>query len=78
MLSCIFLLAFWYYLGCFCAVYHNTQIYIIIDTLISFSLSLIYPLFINLIPGFIRIPSLKDEGREKKYMYTISRIIQII
>ena len=76
--SFIFLLAFWYYLGCFCAVYHNTQIYIIIDTLISFSLSLIYPLFINLIPGFIRIPSLKDEGREKKYMYTISRIIQII
>jgi hypothetical protein len=48
----IFLLIFWYYLACFCAVYKNTQVHLISDTIISFGLSLVYPLGINLIPGF--------------------------
>ena len=78
ILSFIFLIVFWFYLGCFCAVYHNTQIHVIKDTVYSFCLSLIYPLFINLIPGLIRIPSLKDEKGEKNCAFNISKIIQLI
>ena len=72
----IFLILFWCYLGCFGAVYKNTQIHLIKDTLFSFGLSLAYPLLLNLLPGFLRIPSLKSKN--KKCMYNISKIIQLI
>ena len=76
IITFLLLLYFWYYLGCFCAVYRNTQLYLIKDTAISFGLSLIYPLLIYLLPGIFRIPSLKKRNRE--CIYKISRIIQII
>ena len=76
ILSFIFLLFFWYYLGCFGAVYKNTQIHLIKDTLISFGFSLIYPLILNLLPGILRIPSLKNKNR--KCLYNISKIVQIM
>ena len=76
ILSFIYLLFFWYYISSFCAVYENTQIHLIKDTLISFGLSLIYPFVIYLIPGIFRIPSLKTNKREK--MYKLSKIIQLI
>ena len=72
----ILLLFFFYYLSSFCAVYKNTQIHIIKDTLISFSLSLIYPFILYLLPGIFRILSLKRKSR--KYIYKISEIIQFI
>ena len=76
--SFLFLSIFWYYLGCFCAVYYNTQIHVLKDTLFSFCLSLIYPVLINFIPGLIRIPSLSGSKEDKKCLYNISKIIQII
>ena len=78
ILSFIFLLFFWYYLSCFCAVYINTQKCLIEDTLISFLLSLIYPIFINLLPGFFRIPSLQSKNKNQKWLYNFSQIIQLI
>ena len=36
---------FWYYLSCFCAVYRNTQLHLIKDTITSFGLDLLYPFF---------------------------------
>ena len=72
----LFLLFFWYYLACFCAVYVNTQYYLIKDTAISFCLSLLYPFGLNLLPGIFRIPSLKNNNEE--CMYKFSKIIQII
>ena len=72
----ILLLLFWCYLGCFGAVYRYTQIHLIKDTLFSFGLSLSYPLLLNLLPGFLRIPSLKS--KDGKCLYRISKIIQII
>ena len=77
-LNFIFLIYFWYYLGCFCAVYKNTQIHLIKDTLISFSLSLIYPFGLCLIPGCFRIPSLNSQNHDRKCMYNLSKIIQLI
>ena len=43
IISSIFLLLFWYYISMFCAIYKNTQIHLIKDTLISFGISLFSP-----------------------------------
>jgi hypothetical protein len=54
---------FWYYLSCFCSVYKNSQIYLILNTIISFSFSLIISFIIFLIPGIFRIPTLNIPGK---------------
>ena len=72
----LFLTLFWYYISCFCAVYKNTQVYLIKDTMISFATSLIYPFAINLIPGILRIPSLSSNNQ--KCLFRISKILQLI
>ena len=77
-LSLLLMLFFWYFISCFCAVYKNTQTTLIKDTLISFSLSMIYPFGINLFPGFFRIPSLRSKNKNKKYFYILSRYIALI
>ena len=76
IISSIFLLFFWYYISMFCAIYVNTQIHLIKDILISYSLSLFYPFAIYLLPGIFRIPSLSNSKRE--YLYQISKIVQLI
>ena len=62
----------------FGAIYRNTQIQLIDDTLISFGLSLIYPFLIYLLPGIFRIPSLKREKGYGKYLYNFSKLLQMI
>jgi len=78
ILSFLFLIFFWYYLSCFCAVYNNTQDHLIKDTIFSFILSLLYPFLLNFLPGIFRIPSLKAKNRDKQVMYKFSQIVQII
>ena len=77
IISSIFLLFFWYYISMFGAVYPNTQLYLLKDTLLSFGQSLILPFVINLIPGFFRIPALANRRIKRKYLYYLSRILQI-
>jgi len=76
--SFIFLIVFWYYLSCFNAVYKNSQIYLIKDTLYSFLVSMLYPFALNLIPGVFRISSLTSFHKDKECIYKFSKIIQII
>ena len=81
IVSTIFLLLFWYYLSMFCAIYRNTQIHLIKDTLISFGLSLLYPFGIYLLPGIFRIPSLSHKHKRRKKeskLYTISKVLQML
>ena len=68
----------WYYTTAFAAVYPNTQLHLIKDTLISFGISMIYPFIINIIPGLLRIPSLKDEKKNRKCLYKISQYIAFL
>ena len=75
-ISNLFLIFFWYYLSCFCVIYKNTQYHLIKDTLLSFSLSLVYPLIIYILPGLLRIPSLKNNNEKTKY--NISKYLQMI
>ena len=74
----ILLIIFWFYLACFCAVYRNTQIHLIKDTLISFGTSMIYPLFIYLVPGIFRIIAINNKNRNKECMFKISKILQLL
>ena len=74
VLTYIILLFFWYYVGCFCAIYKNTQIHLIKDTIISFGTSFISPFLVNLLPGIFRISSLKKNKKEN--MFKFSKIIQ--
>ena len=74
VLSIIFLTIFWYYISSFGAVFQNSQVYLIKNTFISFTLGLNYPFFIYLIPGIFRRLSLRAKNR--KFMYTISNILQ--
>ena len=56
----------------------NTQMILIKDTLISFTLSILYPFGLNLIPGFFRMPALKDIKQNKKCIYKTSQLISLI
>ena len=72
----IFLYLSWYSLSSFGAVYQNTQIYLIKNTLISFGISLLYPFVFNFIPCFLRILSLKKGNIE--FLYKISKFLQYL
>ena len=61
----------------FGAIYRNTQLHLLKDTLISFGLSLIYPFGFYLLPGFFRISALSDHKKKRKYLYNFSKILQI-
>ena len=74
----IFMSFFWYFISSFCAVYKNTQIILIEDTLISFILSMLYPLGVKLVPGCFRIYALRAPKKDKKCLYKFSRIIALI
>ena len=74
----LFLILFWLYLSCFCGIYINTQIHLIKNILISFGLSLLYPIFIYLLPGMLRIPSLNSKEKNKACIYRISKFIQLL
>ena len=74
----VLLLFFLYYLSMFCAVYRNTQIHLIKDTLISFRLSLINPFVIYLLPGIFRIYALSDVKSKRNFIYNLSLILQMI
>ena len=77
IISCLMLSGFFYYLACFCAIYKNTQIHLIKDSLISFGLSLLYPFLIYLIPGIFRIASLNNKKNDREALYKFSKIFEI-
>jgi hypothetical protein len=78
VIGSIFLLFCWYNLSSFGAVFQNTQIYLVKNTLTSMAISFIYPFIINLLPGIFRIVSLKDANKSKSCMYKLSKVIQFI
>ena len=74
----ILLLIFWYYLSSFGAVYQNTQIILIKNTLFSFLLSLIYPFIISIVPAILRKIALSDRKKKKEFIFRISLFLQYI
>ena len=76
VITYLLLFFFWIYLGCFCAVYRNTQIHLLKDVISSFAISFITPIFINLLPGFFRIPALKARGK-RPMLFKFSKFLQM-
>ena len=74
VLSFIFLIILWYYLSSFCAVYQNSQFFLIVNSFISFVISIIFPLIYNLIPSLIRVYSLKAKN---ECLYKTGIILQL-
>ena len=74
----ILIFFFWIYLGCFCAVYKNTQIHLLLDVTSSFIISFLTPFISNLLPCFLRILSLKDKKGKKYILFKFSNILQNI
>ena len=79
-LSLLLLLLFWYYISCFCAVFKNSQIFIIKDALYSLTFSLLYHFIINLIPGIFRIYALKKakNNNNKECIFKIGIYLQLL
>ena len=78
LLSSSIMIFLCYFISCFCAVYTNTQMILIEDTLISFALSMAYPFGLNLIPTIFRISSLRAKNKDKSCMYKTSSVIALI
>ena len=74
ILNTLFMIFFWFYISSFCAVYHNTQVQLITDTLISYGTSNLYPFIIGIFPGIFRIISLKSKGKSP-LMFKFSLIL---
>ena len=75
ILSFIVLIFFWYYVACFCAVYPNTQMHLLKDTLISLGTSLLTPFAICLASPVFRIPSLQRRSKTNQMLYNLSNMI---
>ena len=39
---------------------------------------MLYPIGLNLLPGFFRIPALREKNKDKECLYKFSKIISII
>jgi hypothetical protein len=78
IINICFLIISWYYISSFCAVYMNTQIYLIINTIISFIKALLFPFIFCFIPSLLRFISLWDPAKDRERLYKVSRIVQII
>ena len=77
-ISFIFLLFCWYYISMFGAIYSNTQLHLLKDTLISFGISMLTPFAIYLLPGLFRIPSLSNPKKKRECLYNFSKILQLL
>ena len=62
----ILFFAHWYIITVFCAVYRNTQIIFIKDSLISFSITMAYPFVIYFITSIFRICALRSSKKNLK------------
>ena len=73
----ILLFFFWIYLGCFCAVYKNTQTHLLLNASLSFIFSFILQIILYLLPGIFRIIALKNMGKSP-ILYKFSQLLQLL
>ena len=77
IITFILFLFYWYIISAFCAVYINTQMIFIKDSIFSFLLGLIYPFILYLFPSCLRIICLNYRHTNLKCLYKLSDIIPI-
>ena len=77
IISFILLILFWYLVSAFCAVYNNSQLLLILNTLSSFIVSLIYPFGLYLLPGIFRITALRTRNKDKNCLFSFGNLISL-
>ena len=77
-ISFLLIIFFWYFMSSFCAVFKNTQIILIKDTILSFGLSMFLQFGLYLIPGIFRIVALRAKNKDQKCLYKFSNLISLI
>ena len=75
ILGIIFLGFFWILLSSFGAVYQNTQIFLVKNTLISFAIDMVYPFFYYIFPCIFRMISLSAKS---EYIYNFCKFLQLL
>ena len=78
ILGIIFLFIFWLFLSSFGAVFQNTQVTLVENTIISFGISFIYPFLYNIIPCLLRMCSLSDKDNQSSCLYDVSKFFQLL
>ena len=78
IIGIIFLAIFWLFLSSFGAVFQNTQIILVKNTLFSFLISFVYPFIINILPSTFRLCSLLDKKNNSECSYKFSQFLQVI
>ena len=78
ILSFMLIIFFWYFMSSFCAVYKNTQITLIKDTILSFGLSMFLQFGLYLIPGIFRILALRAKNKDQKCLYKFGNLISLL
>ena len=73
----IFLMAFWIYSASFCAVYQNSQIFVIKNALIDLGILLLYPFIYNLFPAFFRMIAL-GKNMTNEFIFKFSKFLQLL
>ena len=76
--SFILLIFFWLLLSSFSAVYQHTEVFILYNSLISFTMSICYTFIFNIFPAIVRINSLNSKTKHRKYMFKLSKLLQIL
>ena len=76
LLSLVFI---WVYLACFFTIFKNTQFFVLMNTFISFGISLLSPIVLGIIPCAIRIIALSNrESKNRLCAYYISKVFQVL
>ena len=75
VLTFLVFLFYWYLITAFCAVYVNTQMVYIKDSLLTYVFGFFTPFIIYFFPSLFRIISLRCKCGNWKFMYTLSEII---
>ena len=74
ILSISFSLLFWAYISSFCYVYSNTQYILFKDIAISFTIGILYPFPLYLIPTLFRYLSYKYK---KECLFKLGKLIEL-
>ena len=77
ILSFIFVLAFGFYIACFCTIFENTQLNLIISMFSSWAMSLLYPFAICFVTTIFRKLALGCKCK-CKFLYLINKVLQMI
>ena len=69
----------WAYISCFFSIFKNTHFFVLKNTLLSFGICLLSPIFLGFIPALMRWASLLSKDKKNRITtYYLAKIIQIL